>query len=394
MTFRELLEKYKQGTLTEKEKLLVESELEKNEAINDYLAENLDLNNICDDNPTTATNSTTKKIKHTVNLKLAKIVAISVTLVFAIIFATKYIVSPLVASQYYNPTKHTIEKNNTDFFYDLRALNELTNPGYGIRNALSEDNGFGSYSLTIECGNLFTQESSTFNTNLKKNRQIDTYDYLNIRSFVLYNPSWFDPKLRESGQRMAFDKISSAKKIEYLKKLPITSYVSAYILLDNPLTLEALEGLRSSYTDLEFNWAAVLVSDDSVERPVGFRMQFHGDATSNDLSYYKKYPALVLNDYLYNDTDSSNGIIPGYEKHFKSLLQYLSDNNEAVKALTYYNLDFNQYLDYIETNGINVYGLLVFGTPDEIVSLYENENMKTINIDNVLPSIYSTKYNY
>ena len=75
----------------------------------------------------------------------------------------------------------------------------------------------------------------------------------------------------------------------------------------------------------------------------------------------------------------------------KSLLKYLSDHDDAVKALSHFDLDFDKYLEYVETNGINVYGVLVFGTPDDIVSLYENENILTIDIDNVLPSIYSTK---
>ena len=42
MTFRELLEKYKKGTATEAERALVEAELEKSEAIADYLAEGLE----------------------------------------------------------------------------------------------------------------------------------------------------------------------------------------------------------------------------------------------------------------------------------------------------------------------------------------------------------------
>mgnify|MGYP000926508399 FL=1 len=42
MTFRELLVKYKNGTLSEDEKILVEQELEKSEAINDYLADEIE----------------------------------------------------------------------------------------------------------------------------------------------------------------------------------------------------------------------------------------------------------------------------------------------------------------------------------------------------------------
>ena len=42
MTFRELLDKYRAGQASEEERAMVEAELEKSEAIADYLAEGLE----------------------------------------------------------------------------------------------------------------------------------------------------------------------------------------------------------------------------------------------------------------------------------------------------------------------------------------------------------------
>ena len=42
MTFRELLDKYRAGQTSEEERALVEAELEKSEAIADYLAEQVE----------------------------------------------------------------------------------------------------------------------------------------------------------------------------------------------------------------------------------------------------------------------------------------------------------------------------------------------------------------
>ena len=48
MTFRELLDKYRAGQASEEERALVEAELEKSEAIADYLAEGLEvLEEVC-----------------------------------------------------------------------------------------------------------------------------------------------------------------------------------------------------------------------------------------------------------------------------------------------------------------------------------------------------------
>ena len=120
MTFRELLEKYKEGTLTEEEKKLVEDELEKNEAINDYLAENLDLTSSFNSTEEIQSDITTSKVRKTVNHRLLKVVALSVIIVFAILFSVKYIVSPLISSQYYNPTKYSLSKYDQNFIFDLR----------------------------------------------------------------------------------------------------------------------------------------------------------------------------------------------------------------------------------------------------------------------------------
>ncbi|MEG2017238.1 MAG: anti sigma factor C-terminal domain-containing protein [Clostridium sp.] len=393
MTFRELLEKYKEGTLTEEEKKLVESELEKNEAINDYLAENLDLTSSFNSNEEIQSDITTNKVRKTVNRKLLKVVALSVIIVFAILFSVKYIISPLVSSQYYNPTKHSLSKYDQDFIFDLRALNEVVNPGYGISYASAQDNGFGNYMLTFESNNLFTQEKFPLSSELKKNEPYGMYAYMNTSRTIRYSTLWSDSKTSDSYKQMLeFEKKNTLEKVDYLKELPNTSYVSAYMLLDKELTLDDLRELMFKYESLRFNWAAIRVSDERIELPIGFRIDPDGDCDNMDKSYYKKYPSLLLSDYFVtSDPDSSSGFVPGYRKHFKSLLKYLSDHDDAVKSLSHFSLDFDQYLNYIETNGINVYGVLVFGTPDDIASLYENENILTIDIDNVLPSIYSTK---
>lgn len=393
MTFRELLEKYKEGTLTEEEKILVESELEKNEAINNYLAENLDLTSSFNSTEEIQSDITTSKVRKTVNHKLLKVVALSVIIVFAILFSVKYIVSPLISSQYYNPTKYSLSKYDQNFIFDLRALNEVVNPGYGISYASAENNGFGNYTLTFESNNLFTQEKTPLSSELKKNEPYGMYDYLNTSRTIRYNTLWSDSKTSESYKKMLeYKKEDTKNLIDYLMQLPNTNYISAYMLFDKELTLDELHELIFKYENLRFNWTAVRVSDEKIELPIGFRIEPQGDAESSDTSYYKEYPTLQLSGYfLTSDPDSSNGLVPGYRKHFKSLLKYLSDHDDAVKALSHFDLDFDKYLEYVETNGINVYGVLVFGTPDDIVSLYENENILTIDIDNVLPSIYSTK---
>lgn len=88
MNFKEILERYKQGKATAEERRLVESELEKYEAIEGHFSEQLsdDLfikEEAGEDNSDGGLNETTS-IKKLVNKRLAKVVMLSVLIVVLI----------------------------------------------------------------------------------------------------------------------------------------------------------------------------------------------------------------------------------------------------------------------------------------------------------------------
>lgn len=393
MNFHELLEKYKEGTLTEEEKLLVESELEKNEAINDYLSEGFDFN-ATNNEAETSTLITPKKIKSSVNKKLVKIVVISVILVFAIILGTKYIVSPLVASKYYNPTTQSMDEFSQDIFFDLRAINEVTNPGFGINGAYATSNGFGEYDFYFDRTNLLTGETSRLGAQISKNMKIGSFrDFFDNTSY-LYNELWSHPRNSEEfNEALSHELKLTEDKIQHLKELPSNSYVSAYVYLNKDLSMKELSDLVHSYGDLRFMWAAVRVTDDRLTVPIGFRPDPNGDGSTGSTSYYKEYPALFMGDYFIEESGSVSDrwLSIGYTKHFTSLMKYLSNRPKAVEAFLSPEINFKDYDKYIDENGVNTYALLIYANVEDLLSFYEKEDILTINIDNVLPSIYSTK---
>lgn len=393
MNFHELLEKYKEGTLTEEEKLLVESELEKNEAINDYLSEGFDFN-ATNNEAETSTLIIPKKIKSSVNKKLVKIVAISVILVFAIILGTKYIVSPLVASKYYNPTTQSMDKFSQDIFFDLRAINEVTNPGFGINGAYATNNGFGEYDFYFDRTNLLTGETSRLGAQISKNMKIGSFrDFFDNTSY-LYSELWSHPRnSKEFNEALSHELKFTEDKIQHLKALPPTSYVSAYVYLNKDLSMKELSDLVHSYGDLRFMWASVRVTDEIADIPIGFRPDPNGDGSSDSSGYYEDYPALAMGDYFIEESGSVSDrwLSIGYTKHFTSLMKYLSNRSKAVDSFLTPEINFKDYARYIDENGVNTYALLIYANVEDLLSFYEKEDILTINIDNVLPSIYSTK---
>lgn len=393
MTFRELLEKYKEGTLTEEEKKLVESELEKNEAINDYLAENLDLTSSFNSTEEIQSDITTNKVRKTVNRRLLKVVALSVIIVFAILFSVKYIVSPLVSNQYYNPTSKNLDGIRYDLFYDIRALTEVTLPGYSLSDAYTEDLGFGDYKLSYTRTNTFNTEMESATVQLKKGEKFsDTFEALYGRSYIMWgNLLGMTEKDSNYKDILDIEKKKNVERLENLKELPQSSYVSAFIMFNVNLSMQELYDLMCKYQDVNFEWAAIKVADEGINLPIGFRLNPNGDSSSNSDAYYEKYPALTLGDYIINSNHSgSESLFPkGYELHFTTLMKYLSERPEAVSTLSYNTLDFKSYLNYINKNGVNTYAVLVYANVDDLLTLCENDIVKIINIDNVLPSKYS-----
>ena len=143
MKFEELMERYKKGVATDEEKQLVEQELEKHEAIQEYLADiDLNLGTIWNDNEQYKNEST--KIIKSVNSKLWRVVFTSIGIMIALIIGIFFIISPLIDSLYYNPLKVTVGDVENDIYFDMQAITELNYPGYTLSNLIHVDRlGFG-----------------------------------------------------------------------------------------------------------------------------------------------------------------------------------------------------------------------------------------------------------
>ena len=135
MSFRELIKRYREGTATKEEIRQIKEELEKYEAIEEYLSDSLDLDFINDSNDEKVT-SNTDEIQKSVNKRLRKVVLTSVSIVMAIIIGAFYIISPVVDSLYYDPNEYSISDIREDLFYDLYVFTELNLPGYGISSQI------------------------------------------------------------------------------------------------------------------------------------------------------------------------------------------------------------------------------------------------------------------
>lgn len=403
MTFRELLKKYKDGTLSNEEKLLVERELEKSEAINDYLADEIEKSlamdsnrnyEISDENNTKQNKEIERSIKKTVTKRLVMIVAASVSMVFVIILIIQYIVSPLVSSQYYNPTKKTSGQSSLqDLVFDLRGITEVSMPGYITSfNANAVDLGFGNYNLTFQSQDLFTREKKTGNTQLIKGRH--TVFFEDFYPYHYFSFSEFGDD--EEGTNRYYNTLEikkhfSEREIEHVKDLPSTSYISAWARFTNDLTMEELYKVMLNYREINFEWIAVRTAKKQGQQLMGF-LTDNNIGSSTDSVDKEKYPGFQLTDIwnLSGSTPPEVQMSKIYETHFTSLLKYLVDRHQAVDALLpmSINYDYESALNFVEKNGISTYGVLLYGEAADLLELYESGVIMTFDIDNVIVSKY------
>lgn len=387
MSFKDLLYKYKEGTASAEEIKIVEEELEKYESIEEYLSEKYNLDFEKDGLSENISNETTL-IKRTVNKKLKKVILASVSIVFLILFTTYYVVSPVVSSFYYDPSQKTVGKVSKyydDLYFDLKVYTELNFPGYALYSANSEKLGFGEYDICFERRNLFNGEMEDINAKIKKNHLMGGLSALNL--------GFWDIKFPSTNK----DNVDNTQdNIIYITKLNPLSYISANIIFEEDLSIEEFEDLLQKYNwQVNFEWSGVrtVPQGERTHHISGF-YNFFSAAPKNheDRADKDKYPYLQLTDYI-SEPDpvgkARDSIEEAYTKHFISLLTYMNDRQQFVKSIGSFEVEYyKNALSYVEKNGINIYGVLVHAEAKDLLEFINNEKIKTVEINNVLPSKY------
>ncbi len=392
MDFKDLLNKYKEGNASAEQIKFVEEELSKHELIQEYLCEGYDIrfekDTFKEDVLKGNVKEETALVKRSVNKRLKKVIAASVSIVFLILFAIFYLNSPILNKFYYNPSEKTVGRYNQDLYFDLRVFTELNLPGYTLNNAYSESSGFGAYNIYFQRRNLFTGDVKNINAKIKRNVKIGSFEEFFETSYLGF------AGIRQPGTNESeFLKGQKDRVINHIDELNPVSYISAYITFENDLTMKEFDELNKKYNNkISFKWVGVRTvgKGNPINYLSGFIPEPNDQSVTNDSSDKDKYPALQLVDIIMDESnDDKYNMEVVYTKHFISLLKYMVDREKAVKVLEQNNNKMEYYkdtLNYVENNGVNTYGVLVFGEARDLLKFINNEKVKTLEIDNVLPS--------
>ena len=419
MTYRELLKLYRQGKLEEDKKKEVEAEIEKQDAISEFLyqegeipgledlkeqedtepAKNLIAASDTEKNAGTGQNNDfdnrfVKEIRHSIRKAFIKMGVVTGAIVLAVILCAVFVLPRVVSAIYYDPNEVVGEYEDlvtTRMDRDLSVYSELFLPG-NYRNQVSAvPRGYGEYDITIPQNMSWTGKFTSVSGRLVRG-ELTLYDknILSRPSMQFYLPgdetAWEAWEVDENGKETKMDTEARKKEsIQYSKEEIegyndndwYTAFVSIEKIMEYKDFIECFQNLSDS-KNLEWGtlWCAVHTENEDgycIEPNIGFCPFAAGMSMSWDK---EKYPYLSLND----DWDSQEDVDETDEKimqsHFISMLSYMREHKEILTMMDQAADDTDRYqemIDYVKKNGLKIHGFAISAKKDTLLELYKED---------------------
>ncbi len=363
MIFKEAFENYRSGTATPEETEYIQQELEKNQLLSEYMEKDFEI----DLESENTSSAELKKVKKTIRRRSRNLVAISVAIVIFLAVMAHYAASPLLNKLYYNPMTNEVDEFAYDVNFPFIAYTELHQAGIYYGDTIVENTGIGKYSMTLVRYDLSTGESDYLSASMDKNK-LDVpvsfkSDNLSMNIFA-----------RASSPTYDLDAETKENFIKELEALPDYINVTAAVSFSEDLNMSQLIDTMGK-SDLGFLWAGIRNSPEDVQRYPLCGMDLTGAGYIYE-GINKEYPKFELS------STSSNADLTAadYETHFKSLVKYSMDHADFLKSLedSDYATYYSSVLDYVESDGVKTYGVMVQGSATDILALMDNGNVSQI----------------
>lgn len=364
MTFRELLEKYKNQTATPEERKQVEGELEKYNALTEYLLEqdvDMEGEDLADQQ------EELQKIDRSMKKRGRRIIAIAVVIACVVMGALTAFQPAISKVIWYDPTERDFQQYSYDISCHLAVLAELTMPEVQMESVMITEKGWGQYDLQVQqrewSSGEYLWEDGTV-TRGKIQLKSNVYQYSVINAFSRGTAEFGNSVMTESAKAKA----ALADLLEYLK-------MEAYVSLGKDWTMEELENFAAQQ-DGYLGWVGVRTSpEDQQFLPLmGFDADSSGYIWENVDAAYPFYELSMHEDVPLSEA---------WEKHFLALLQYSVDHGDFYARLNQSNdhgSTCQMVQEYVTENGVKTYGFLYYGTPAEMRKLLENEDVEGIYV--------------
>lgn len=413
MTYRELLELYKSGELELEQRKKVEKDIERQEAISDYLYEQEDIPEL------TGILEEKEQRQDDIDSEFIKLVNRSIRRAFrrlgitvfvaavALVLLVQFCLPNLVSGFYYNPAQSIGDKEYSanQMSRDMAVYSELFLPGKRRLSVQAESKGYGKYNITVNQTSSFTGTMTDvsgeivrgklryYDNNILRKPAFNVFAYSNLvvkegntlEENIEYTRKYFKMKDNEEVNMCAAG--TKEESIKTLKSLDSQKMYIGYVSLDKIMTYEDFKKYIDKQ-DLSEVWCAVQTLDENI----GFVC--NPSYTSAIEWDKKKYPNLLPGcdpDEMNNDdewdTMEKNLLKESYaSQHFVSLLNYLANQK---KFLTMMEETSNEYTperlrenaSYIKKNGLKIYGFATIADKDTLLKLSKQNEVYEIYSD-------------
>lgn len=163
MTYRELLEQYKKNKLSEEHMKEIERDIEKQEAISEYLLEWEDQDegyvlkeekhNTFDNKESEKADEFTKLVNRKIRKAFLKLGAVVTVVTVIAVLGIVFVLPNVVDRFYYDPGKEVTENHN-QLEVDMLVYTDLNHPLQRRESAWVDEDGYGVYDIRIASGGL------------------------------------------------------------------------------------------------------------------------------------------------------------------------------------------------------------------------------------------------
>lgn len=406
MTYRELIELYKQGKLEEEKCKEVEADIEKQDAISEYLfdRDEQELQDLLNDN--SCANTVDEKMKETnkeeskdfakminrsIRRAFIKMGAIVAMLVVVAILFIQFGLPKVVSSHYYNPDK-MIGENTNQMSLDMAVYTELFVPENRREFVSVTDNGYGNYEFVVHqdfsYNGIFTDVSGKISQNKLVFYNSNIIDRPETNVFEWSNPDLkSSASIREQMKQIKAEygendtvhfeySVPPEDAKEMIEGLEKDKYYNAYVCFDQIMEYRDFVSFIKNYNDLAEVWCAVVVKENGERLDVnnmGFNYRKGGgrflDWDKDRYSYF-----LQCDDDIDEEEQAAN--------HFISLIKYMCEQKKFVQMMDQRCVD-EEMVDYVEENGLKIYGFQTVAEKEDLQKLMNEKEVYSIDLKEI-----------
>lgn len=408
MKYHELLELYKKKKLGEEQREMVEQDIERHEAISEYLFEKEEENilrasgEMPEESETqltkkekNASDDFTKRVNRAIRRAFLKMGAAVCAVTLVVVLLILFVLPNIVSNFYYDPGRIVGENSSggttNQMSLDLAVYTELAIPGTYRDNVQVEDKGYGNYDINIyqnvsRSGRFYNVAGRVEKDNLR----LYDINLLNMPSANIFG--WFQMDMDrkdtlteqvENGVgSFAYTPESKEQSAEELKLLDDNKYYLAYVTLDKILSYNDFIGFAENYSERAIDiWCAPRTAEDSympIGRPanLGFYIRL---GQSSMLEWDReKYPDLILwsadNSAERDEAEERIKDESFAAEHFAVMLDYMSGQDEFLGMMGQQAGEkYAEAAGYIRENGLQVYGFACVADKETLLELNAEE---------------------